>query len=67
MKKCPYCDETITGKMIHCKNCGKNLSTFQPDTRSIYYCPRCNTERTYCDSTNRIFCPHCREYTKESY
>ena len=35
------------------------------DSGSIFYCPRCNTEETYCDSTNRIFCPRCGNYVKD--
>jgi fructose-bisphosphate aldolase class II len=33
-------------------------------TGSIFYCPLCKTEDSYCDSTNRVFCPHCRNYIK---
>jgi hypothetical protein len=67
MTKCPFCAQTIKEEAIACQLCGGNIRESKADLKSIYYCPLCKTEDTYCDSTNRILCPHCGEYTKSSY
>ncbi|MGZ3579006.1 MAG: hypothetical protein ACXWMH_07985 [Syntrophales bacterium] len=48
-----------------CQSCGRVVPGSGGLAGSIFYCPRCNTEDTYCDSTNRIFCPHCGNYVKD--
>ena len=52
-------------KVCNCDKCGRDLPRSNAHIKSIFYCPKCNTEDTYCDSTNRIFCPHCRNYVKD--
>jgi len=67
MMKCPFCEEKIKEESLVCQFCGRDLQVSRSELKSIYYCPLCNTEDSYCDSTNRIFCPHCREYLKQHY
>jgi len=66
MRKCPFCGEEIIRKeTTACPFCRGNLPNPEPcSRRSIFHCPLCHAEDSYCDSTNRIFCPHCREYLK---
>jgi len=63
MIKCPFCAELIRENTLVCPLCNRDLP-LAPGSRSIFYCSICKTEDTYCDSTNRVFCPHCRNYVK---
>jgi len=67
MKKCPFCSGMIKKEEFLCPLCRRDLTEGEPELRSIYFCPICRTEETYCDSTNRVFCPHCGNYIKKTY
>jgi hypothetical protein len=64
MKKCPNCLKSIESEAIACEFCGRDIPKPKTDSKSIFYCPLCQTEDSYCDSTNRIYCPHCMDYIK---
>ncbi|MGC9975355.1 MAG: zinc ribbon domain-containing protein [Syntrophales bacterium] len=64
-RNCPFCAETIKKKAIVCLHCGKDLpKPPPPNIDSPSYCPSCENDNAYSDYTNKMFCPHCKDYVK---